>query len=125
MPPFETMDRPQRATYWPRSGVNSLGQPVVGSPVELSVQWDNRSSEQLDRDGNSVMMDATMFSDRALLMNSIVRQGTLAQWQGTGSAIVPEQLMEIKTVNITPDIKGRNNVYFYGLMRWNDALPRS
>lgn len=125
MPAFETMDKPQRATYWPKIGVNKLGQPVVGNGVEISVQWDNRSSEQLDRDGNSITVDATMFTNLTLTIGTVVRYGSLSDWQGTGSSLLPEGLMEIKTVNITPDIKGRNQVYFYGMMRYNDVLPRS
>lgn len=125
MPAFETMDRPQTATYWEVNGVNSLGQPTVGSPVELSVQWDNSNSERLDSLGNSVVIDATIFTDRVLAMGSIVRQGTLSDWQGTGSSVVPEGLMMIKTVNVTYDIKGRNRTFFYGLMRYNDELPTS
>lgn len=125
MPAFETMDRPQTATYWPKIGDSNLGLPVVGSPVQLSVQWDDHSAEVLDPKGNVVTVDATMFASQTLLIDSVVKKGTLAEWQGTGSADVPSRLMMIKTVNITPDIKGRNVVYFYGLMRYNDDLPTS
>lgn len=123
MPPFETMDRPQKATYWEKTGTDRLGQFVVGIPVTLDVQWDDNSAEMLDPKGNTITVDATVFTDRPLVMGSIMRYGTLADWQGTGSVLVPSGLMEVKAVSITPDLKGRNKVYFYGLYRYGDVLP--
>lgn len=127
MPPFETMDRPQKATYWEKTGDDNLGLPVVTStPVQLDVQWDDNQSEALDPKGNVITVDATVFTGgMRLIIGSIIMLGTVADWQGTGSAEVPTDLLTVKTVKITPDLKGRNRVYFYGLMRYNDELPTS
>lgn len=123
MPPFETMDRPQKATYWAKRGVDRLGQFVVSAPVQLDVQWDDNSQEVLDHQGNVITVSATVFTNQTLVMGSLMRYGTLSDWQGTGSGSVNTGLMEIKSVQITADLKGRNKVYYYGLMRYNDTLP--
>jgi hypothetical protein len=125
MPAFETMDRPQTVTYWAKTGNSDLGLPVVGSPIELLVQFDDAASEALDPKGNVVTVNATVFSNRPLIIGSLVRYGTLSDWQGTGSSEQPTNLLQIISEDITDDLKGRNKVYFYKLMRFNDSLPTS
>lgn len=124
MPAFETMDRPQRAVLWPKLGVDRLGQFVVGDPVEIRVQWDDNYSEALDPQKNTVQVDGTIYTNRVIPIGSIVWQGRIAAWAGTGSGEAPTGLMEVKTVKITPDLKGRNRTYMYGLVRFNDVLPK-
>jgi len=123
MPAFETMDRPQKITYWERLGTNRLGNFVIGSPIELKVQWDDRASRTMDSKGNWIGIDGTLFTNRVLKIGSIVRLGTISDWQGTGSGLVPTDLMEIKTGDEVYDLKGRNQVFFYGMMRYTDSLP--
>lgn len=126
MPAFETMDRVHTAVLWPATGKNELGQYVVGSPVQdIKVQWDDRRNEMLDNQGNVVSVDATVFSNRDIPMGSIMRKGSYSDWMGTGSGADLTDLMQVKMVQITDDLKGRNRVYFYGLMRYTDTLPTS
>ena len=126
MPPFETMDRPQTAVLWPYASTNELGQPVVGSPIQdILVQWDDDSAEVKDKQGNVITVDATCFADRVIAIGSIMRYGSYSDWQGTGSGATPTGLMEVVSEDVCFDLKGRNRVFFYGLMRWNDVLPTS
>ena len=125
MPAFETMDRPQTVTYWPKTGDNDLGLPVVGSPVELQVQFDDDDSEALDPKGSKIKIAATLFTNRALLIGSLVRYGTISDWQGTGSGESSTRLLQIISEDICADLKGRNQVYFYRMMRDNEVLPTS
>jgi len=77
-------------TYWPKAGVDRLGQPTVGSPVEISVQWDNRILGAAGQGtANSITVDATMFTNLELTIGTIVRYGTLNDWQGTGVEPAP------------------------------------
>ena len=125
MPAFEKMDRKQDALVWNKSSTSSLGQPVVSStPVALMVRWDDFQSERLDRESNSIAIDATVVVDREIAVGSIMYKGTVSEW-GAGSHDDVSGLMLVKLYDETPDIKNRNIRRTVSLCRYSDVLPTS
>ncbi len=130
MPALEVTDLNQLALLWPATGFDSFGQPVVGAPVEIPVRWLTKRREVLDAKGDKIALDATAVVRQEVPMGSHVwlappgtRKGqALNVWYGTGSSGVPNELMEVKTFNLTPDLKARNQRRELGLMRLHDSV---
>lgn len=126
MPPLETMDRHQDAVLWAATGAaNHYGEPLVGSPVDITVRWVNQQREMLDPQGNTVAVDATVVAAQEIPIGSVMAEGTLADWLGTGSGEEPSGRMQVKAESWALDLKGRITRREYGLMRFRDSMPVS
>ncbi len=125
MPPMEQAGRNQTAVLWEFQSYGPDGQPRVSStPVELEVKWNDVRNQRLDKDGNTVGLDATVVVDRFIPIGSAIWLGELADWYGTGSNVVLNpDIMEVKTYNAGQDMKGRDTYYTIGLMRSKSLLP--
>ena len=124
--PEQEMDsawRLQTAVLWPCSGRDNYGEPQVGSPVEILVRWITKRMEALDALGNTIALDAQAVVNQEIAVGSLMWLGTLASWQGTGSAVQPSDLMQVKIYDEATDLKGRATRRTAGLMRFRDALP--
>lgn len=125
----ERSGRTQLAVLWPMTSVSSLNEPVLGSPVEISVRWNTKTSEWLDAQGNEEIRDGIAVVAQDIAIGSLMwlapdqTQGALEQWYGTGSAGNTAQLFEVKAFNSTPDIKGRHRRRTVNLMRFKGHLP--
>jgi len=90
------------------------------------VQWDDSYTEGRDAKGNKVQADGTIFYNQAITIGSVVWFGTVAQMTAQQlEADTAIQLFEVVFVNITPDLKGRNFCYEYGIKRFTDHIPLS
>ena len=126
MPPLETADRKQKAVLWPLDGHDRYNNPKIGDPIELNVRWVGSTSEALDAEGNTITLDATVVVDRDISIDSNMFLGTLDDWLGTGSIGSASQVMHVKTVSTTTDLKNRGGGFTrrtVGLMRFKDTLP--
>lgn len=120
MPAPERSHRKQAAVLWPANGIDRYGQVTVGSPVEIRVQWSDSKTEALDPQGNKVSLDATVIVNRDVAIGSHMWKGELQDWYGTGSDTTTEpdtEIMQVKTVNDSPDIRNRSRTRTVGLMR--------
>lgn len=118
MPGPERRDRLQKAVLWARSGTDAYGQPKVSAAVEVMVRWNDKQRLVLDAQGNTVAMDATALILQDIDIGSILRLGALADLPAS-----PDNLMEVKVFNSTPDLKARNYQKEVGLVRWSNTLP--
>lgn len=130
MPPPELSYRRQKAVLWeaygPREGskrYDRYGQVKVIAPVEIEVRWITKQSEALDPQGNTITLDATVVSAQKIPIGSTMWLGELSDWYGTGSGGDDSEVMQVKTSDITVDLKGRVTRYEAGLMRYRDTLP--
>jgi hypothetical protein len=140
MPPLERTDLLHHAVVWPlivRGGYDHIppglpydayGEPIVGPPFQIDVRWVARQTVTTDRQGNTIMLDATMILDEEvedIPVGSIVCQASLWEVTGTGSFTSPNnELYQIKFFSQTPDIKARNTRRKAMLMRFRDQLPQ-
>jgi len=124
MPAFETMDRYTDALLWVANGVGQRGQPIVSSiPVELKIRLLNKQVLTLDAHGNNILLDGTFVADRDIPMGSILWEGTIDDLVGTGTAPPTSGLLEVKLSDGTKDIKGRNEFFTGGFLKYNDRMP--
>jgi len=120
MPPPEVASLTQRAVLWPAAGVDAYGQVTVAAePVEITVRWETKRQEVLDRQGNTVALDGVVVVRQDVAVGSRLWQGELCDWVGTGSGLShdDEEIYEVKTYDQDPDIKGRAQFRQLGIMR--------
>ena len=76
----------------------------------------------MDRQGNTVAIDAEVVTVEDVPVGSVMWLGGLDDLPGT--AMVPEEdAMQVITVPVTPDIKGRFKSRTLMLMRMKDTMP--
>lgn len=119
MPPVETFERRQKAQYWAYSGVDGHGDPTVSAVATLTVRWEWGRREGMDALGNTIALDATVFVDREIPINSIMWRGTAAELAATTS---PTYYI-VTDYRETPDLKNRNFRREVTLMRHGNSLP--
>jgi hypothetical protein len=121
MPALEVADRYQKAVLMPATGgYDAYGQPVVGEAIEVTVRWVWEKQEVTDPQGNTITIDATAVVDREIPVHSRMWLGEIADWIGTGSGAVDNDLCEVRTASRTSDIKNRFVRRTVGLMRFRD-----
>lgn len=122
MPAPEHDNRRQKAVLWTRKGVNRQGQVTLNDPDEIMVRWKWVKREMVDRQGNTVAIDAEVVTVADVLIGSVMWLGELDDLPGT--ALMPEQdTMMVITAPTTPDIKGRFKARTLMLMRIKDTMP--
>jgi len=122
MPAQETEYLFDKAVVWPFIGYDRSGQPKVGDPYEVWVRWLTKRRDVLDTKGNTIALDAEAVTEDDIPMDSVMRLGTLSDWQGTGSNQMDTELMLVKTFNYTPDVKERDAYRCVGLMRYKNVI---
>jgi hypothetical protein len=123
MPPFERMDRKQKALLYAKEDDDTHGRAVVSeTPEEIGVRWVQRQSEALDPQGATITVDATAHVGQEVEIGSVMWLGGLEDLSGT--SLVPESdLFQVVTYTGVPDIKGRNTRREVGLIRFGSSLP--
>ncbi len=125
MPAVESMDRPHDALLFLATGKDRYGKILVSiTPVELRVRWNDKQRRVLDRQGNTIAVDATAIVDRDIPLGSILWRGGIDDLPGT-SPIPTSGLMEVKLSNSVDDLKGRVTRYDVAMIRATDTLPTS
>lgn len=125
-PPLEVLDLIDRAVMWPRVGYARSGRPVVSQTGrdELRVRWVERRREMQDPNGNTIIVDVQIATDRQLTHGSIVWLGTEASIAGTVPAYTPTADLYVVVATATAKrIDGKYVRYEAGLARHNGVLP--
>lgn len=123
MPPIEEHDMYDTAVLWAAVGYDKRGQVLVAQPVEISCRWENSPTKVKDSTTNSATSHATVFSAEFIPLGSILWEGTLAAFMGTGSEGYDSGLMEVIGAPNTPDLKARFSRNQYSLSFYRDELP--
>lgn len=125
MPPIEESDLNQDAVLWPRTGRSQTNRPIVGSPVELSVdadtgvRWNRIRRERVEADGSPLIIEAEVITDQEVTVGSLMFEGRLQDWVNDGT----KQLMEVAACYHTPDINARVSRYKLELAKFDTKLP--
>lgn len=121
MPPFESMDRHQKAVYWEKTRDDNYGNPVVTHPIELDVRWEPALTQIKDNQGNVITINGVIFSDRELVIGSVFWKGTIFDLPTDSSD--PTDLHRIVNRFETPSLCGRYTQWSYGVSRYKESLP--
>lgn len=120
MPTPETADRHQTAVLWPATGFDKYGDVTIADAdgTQVKVRWEDRKSESLDAQGNTIGTDATVVVDRVIAVGSIM-------WQGKKDDLAdpPVNLKQVVEYSAIPDVKGRNIRRVVKLVRYSNELP--
>ena len=118
MPAIETADRHQTAMLWPASGQGDYGKHKVTAPIQIKVRWEDRQSETVDSQGNTIGTNATVVVDRVIAVGSIM-------WLGKKDDLAdpPVNLKEVVDYSAIPDVKGRKTRRVVKLVRHSNKLP--
>lgn len=108
MPPLESLDLYDRAVLMEYIRQDDYGQPLVREAEEIDCQWEDTESESRDAKGNVITIDATVVVNREIPVGSIIWQGEIVDWLGTGSGGGSDPvLMRVASVSAIHDIKAR------------------
>ena len=124
MPSPEIADLHQKAVLWPAGGIDAYGEVLRSSPpVEIDVRWVLSREKYQDAQGNTVMLDGYVAVDRKIAIDSILWRGRLANWSGTSPLVNADELMQVRTYEEIPDVKGREVRRLVGVVRYRGELP--
>ena len=130
MPPPEISGLHQKAMLWAVTGVDAYGQPThETTPEEISVRWNIRRNHESTAFGGSIKLDATVYVDREIAVDSLMWLGDQEEWEdnyyGTGSGSAADddfksdnRLHVVKTYKETLDVKGIEARRECGLVRF-------
>jgi hypothetical protein len=123
MPPLEELDRHDDAVYYRYLGEDRRGKPRLASPVDIKVRWIQGKADVMDALGNLVSVEALVVTNQDLTMHSILRQGTIADGVGTGTALDDDDVMQVSVVNKVPSLCGKYHYRSVGLTRYGSRVP--
>lgn len=115
MPPIEQEDRLQDALLWLADGVNEYGETLLGSPEPVKVRWVNKRRQATNPTGGTATVDATVVLDREVPVGSNMYEGTFEDYYELGTSGDRAGIMEVVTMDVTPDINNREFRYEAGL----------
>ena len=129
---FDWSQRQQFALLWAFTGYDGYGQAKTAAPVQVRVRWITKRRQVMDHLGNVITLDATAVvgqkidigSKMWLAPDGISPDTALAWWNGTGSGLPEDELMEVKTYDEAKDLKGRFTRRQVGLMKFRNASPQ-
>lgn len=127
MPAIEEIDFLQRAVLMRDTGTrDAYGRVIVGDAEDIWVRWEWGQRQQLGAQGQPIAIDATVFAAEELPVGSRMwlapdpRYSAVEQFLGTGSGGDDDDVMEIISGRIVPDIKNRFVRYQHALAWWKD-----
>jgi len=121
MPAPEISSRTQNCVLWPFSDFDDHGRYTVAAPVDIKVRWEETRREIRKPDGVLVSIESTAYVDRAIVPNSLMWLGTIANLPST--SLFPDNLKQVVTYSDVPDIKGRAHRRMVTLARYSKGPP--
>lgn len=122
MPSLEQMDRNQWALWWDPVGVDEHNRRTFRPPAAFRVRWVQKRRELTNAQGDTLVTDGTVVLGRDIPVGSLLWLGEEADWYGTGSNNEDDRVMEVISVDKTPDLKGRVTRYEATVMRYTDTI---
>lgn len=117
MPAPERWGHFQSAVLWPRLGYDGYGQPVVDLiPRQIRVRWDDTYRQVATKDGTPTAIEATVSTNLTFPVGSLLWLGQEIDLPATAD------IMEVHSVNVTPDLKNRVSYKEYQLKRWKGTI---
>lgn len=125
MPALEVLDLKGKAVLWAVLRYDRQGNPVLAPPVEIPVRWEEAQTDSLDPQGQQIVVDVIMATNRNIVNGSLLWEGSLDDLEEeAGTAMVPAaNIYELVTRNRGDDLKGRSRRFEFGLKRFKDTLP--
>lgn len=124
MPAMEVSDLHQIACYWALSTYGDYGETRMGAltdAVQLNVRWEERKSQAINPQGNTVATDVMVIVDRVVTPGGMMWLGEKDDLPSAVSSLTDVyQIIEVRAI---PDVKNRHTRRRCKLMRYSDTLP--
>jgi hypothetical protein len=121
--PIEVDDLHGYATLFELAGRDDEGEAILANPRELRVKWDKVYKQAKLSETETVTIMATVVVDQDVPLNSLLWEGRLTDWYGTGSDDVGGEMMQVILLNSSKDVKYRNTRRTLELCRYRDRVP--
>lgn len=118
MPRPERSHRLEKSVLFTVTGQDRYGEPTFSDPVEIMVRFNTVRRRVLDANGKQVDLDGMAVVGQKIDIGSLMYIGSLSYYLGTGSNVLDNELMVVKTYNETSDVKNRLSTKTVGLMRY-------
>ncbi len=105
--PAYTRNMIQRATYWPKTGVDAFGLPTFGAPVSLMCRWQDKAELVRTPEGREVVSASVVYPAQALVVGGWLALGTHVETDPRAVA----EASEIISVGSSPDLAGTTTLY--------------
>lgn len=123
MPPLEYTDFHNRAMLWEVVGHTKNSMPKLSSPVQICCQWEEGQIEMVTPDGQNLVVDVVMATNRNISNGCLLWEGTEEQLAEYDDA-PPRDIYEVIMRSRADSLNGRVRRYEYGLKRFKDTLPQ-
>lgn len=115
---METEDRHDTVVYWEATSRRTKhGKPILSSPIEILVRWENRTETVHGKDIAPIQIEAVLVVDRDIPEGSMFWRGELADVANATN------FMRVEKYTDVPDIKGIEHRRLAYLGRYGDSLP--
>lgn len=105
---FITRQLKQTATYWSGPATFSeYGDPVLGTPVEIAVRWEDKTEQFIDTKGDEQHSRAVVWTQTVLATGGYL-------YLGSSVTVNPESVSgadQIRRVEKTPSVDNRDYIY--------------
>lgn len=106
----------QDAIIWEKTKYDLNGEPdLTDIPKEIKCSLQIGKAEILNSQGNTITIDAIAIVDKEIPIGSTFWEGTIPQWEKADN--YRQDLFEVVSTKVVPDIKGRNKYIEHGLKR--------
>lgn len=82
-----------------------------------------------DKEGNNIQLEGTVILAQDATDGDLLWRGTLDDWNlaflTAGSLSTPSEVMQVKSFDWGPDVKARNIMRQYGIMRYREKIVHS
>lgn len=85
------------AVYWAPIAANQYGKPSVTTPVELPCRWEEKTSETINAEGETVLSGATVYLASDVLVGGYMMFGKL-QDLGSGFPANPKADRRVREI---------------------------
>jgi hypothetical protein len=115
---LEVSDLVQKATLWPKSTASAgiFGNPRIGPRVEIDCKWQFKALLSSAANSLALSVVGTVWVDRAIPIESILRRGTVAE-------PLEPTLYVVVAYSEIPDINCWEFRRSVMVSLWNDTLP--
>ena len=101
----------QRLVYWPRVGTQKTGEPIWGSPVEMSCRWEEMLKEVQSNTATRVMSRVQTITEVRLEVGGLMRLGTLSDTPFWGDPKRNPDVYEVIDSSMTPNLRNTETLY--------------
>ncbi len=67
----------QTAVWWPSTSFDDYGKPIVATPIEISVRWEDVNEEFIDKNGTVRLSTSQVYVDRDVEVGGVLMLGEL------------------------------------------------